>query len=460
MSNSNSAASKTTWVGLDVHRDSITSAVLAPDRETPVVDRWFHDEPSVRRFVSGLGPPARVRLCYEAGPTGYDLARLLGGSGGHRSHRSLADPGRTGRQDQDRRPRRPAPRPPLSGRRADRGAHPDAWGRGDPRPGAHTGRTWSSTAHAAGTGCPSSCSAMVRSIEAVWHWTLAHEAWLRHVHFEDAALMSTYSHYRAIVAGLDAHLAAVESDLKSYLERGPFAEAVSRLSAYRGVTELGALTLSAEVCDWRRFPRATSLMGFCGLVPTEYSSGERNSAGRITKAGNIHLRTQLVEAAWSYQHRPAVGATIKKRQERAGHDTVTRAWAAQLHLCAKFRRLAERKSSRNVVVTAIARELAGSSGPRWRREVTRTTSSPTPRRGDEREFHHAPGHRRGREDPRSSYATRSAPGSASSEGHHPAHRRPAVRTRVHQSGGPPTHLVPAHGRVLIRPPPTSRGAEA
>jgi len=190
-------------------------------------------------------------------------------------------------------------------------------------------------------------------------WTLTHEAWLRQLHFDDAALASTYSHYRAIVAGLDAHLAAVESDLKSYLERGPFTEAVSRLSAYRGISELGALSLSAEVCDWRRFPRATSLMGFCGLVPSEYSSGERKVRGRITKSGNLHLRTQLVESAWAYQHRPAVGATIKKRQERCGEDTITRAWAAQLHLCAKFRRLAERKSSRNVVVTAIARELTG-----------------------------------------------------------------------------------------------------
>jgi hypothetical protein len=75
VSNANSASSKTTWVGLDVHRDSITSAVLSPDKEVPLVDRWFHDEPSVRRFVSGLGNPTRVRLCYEAGPTGYDLAR-------------------------------------------------------------------------------------------------------------------------------------------------------------------------------------------------------------------------------------------------------------------------------------------------------------------------------------------------------------------------------------------------
>jgi transposase len=121
-------------------------------------------------------------------------------------------------------------------------------------------------------------------------------------HFDDPALAQTYAHYRAIVADLDAYLRAVEFDLKCYLERGPFADPVARLSAYRGVTELGALALSAEVCDWRRFPRATSLMGFCGLVPSEYSSGERTRRGGITKAGNTHLRAQLVESAWSYQH--------------------------------------------------------------------------------------------------------------------------------------------------------------
>ena len=100
-------------------------------------------------------------------------------------------------------------------------------------------------------------------------------------------------------------------------------------------------------------------MGFCGLVPSEYSSGESVRRGRITKAGNTHLRSQLVESAWTYQHRPHVGPVIKKRQERCTHATVTRAWAAQLHLCSKFRRLAERKSSKKIVVTAIARELTG-----------------------------------------------------------------------------------------------------
>jgi len=359
VSSANSAASKTTWVGLDVHRDSITSAVLSPKSETPVVDRWFHDEPSVRRFISGLGSPRAVRLCYEAGPTGYELARLLGRLG---VAAEVIAPSLI--------PVTPGARVKTDARDARRLVH--LYRAGEltavhiPTPGEEAIRDLArsrSDLVIDRTRSRHRLSKFLLRHNEIYRggvqWTQAHETWLSQLRFDDAALSRTYAHYRAIVAGLDAHLAAVESDLKVYVDKGPFAEAVGRLCAYRGITELGALTLSAEVCDWRRFARATSLMGFCGLVPSEYSSGERTQRGRITKSGNIHLRSQLVESAWAYQHRPAVGTTIKKRQERCSHETVTRAWAAQLHLCGKFRRLAERKSSRNIVVTAIARELVG-----------------------------------------------------------------------------------------------------
>jgi transposase len=95
------------------------------------------------------------------------------------------------------------------------------------------------------------------------------------------------------------------------------------------------------------------------LIPSEYSSGGHRAQGHITKAGNTNLRVQLVESAWSYQHRPYVGDKMARRQRRCSSETITRAWAAQQHLCTKFRRLAERKSSKNIVATAIARELSG-----------------------------------------------------------------------------------------------------
>jgi transposase len=110
-------------------------------------------------------------------------------------------------------------------------------------------------------------------------WTHKHEAWLAAQAFDEPALKVTFGHYRATVLARDAALAAVEADLLCWQDHELFADAVHRLGAYRGVTHMGALTLHAEVCDWRRFGRAASLMGFVGLVPSEYSSGSSTHRG-------------------------------------------------------------------------------------------------------------------------------------------------------------------------------------
>ncbi|MCK6212775.1 transposase, partial [Georgenia sp. EYE_87] len=191
------------------------------------------------------------------------------------------------------------------------------------------------------------------------NWTYKHRDWIAAQHFDDLAAQTTLRHYMATLDAREAAVTAIEKDLTTWFDRAPFADAVARLGAYRGITSMGALTLAAEVCDWRRFPTAGAFMAFCGLVPSEHSSGERTRRGHITHAGNIHLRTQLVEAAWTYQHHPATGATLRRRQQGLDPDVVARAWKAQLRLARRFRRLDARKSSRNVVVTAIARELAG-----------------------------------------------------------------------------------------------------
>ena len=308
-------------------------------RQTPSVDRWFHDEPSVRRFVSGLGTPARVRLCYEAGPTGYDLARLLGRLGV--ATQVIA----------------PSLIPVVPGAKVKTDAR-------DARRLVHLYRAGELTAVHLPTPTEEAIRDLARTradlvidrtrsrhrlskfllrhgqvYRGGVQWTMGHEAWIRQLHFDDAALTQTLSHYRAVVAGLDAHLAAVESDLKGYLDQGPFAAAVARLCAYRGVTELGALTLSAEVGDWRRFPRATSLMGFCGLVPSEYSSGERTSVAGSPKPATSTCVASLSRppgpisiARPSADHQEAPGA----RSPRDRRSSL----AAQLHLCGKFRRLA------------------------------------------------------------------------------------------------------------------------
>jgi transposase len=98
-------------------------------------------------------------------------------------------------------------------------------------------------------------------------WTHAHERWLVAQRFDEPALAATSTHHRAVLAARDAQLETIQADLAGWQDRPPFAEQVARLAAYRGITRLGAVTLAAEVGDWRRFAQASQFMGFCGLVP-------------------------------------------------------------------------------------------------------------------------------------------------------------------------------------------------
>jgi transposase len=161
-----------------------------------------------------------------------------------------------------------------------------------------------------------------------------------------------------VAASRDAQVAAIEADLAEATVQPPFADAVARLAAYR-VGQLGALSLAAEVGDWRRFAHAGGFMAFTGLVPSERSSGDSVWRGHITRTGSKHLRFQLVESAWSYHHRPLIAGALRERQHHVGADTLARSWAAQLRLCRRFRQLERRKHITGVAVVSVARELAG-----------------------------------------------------------------------------------------------------
>jgi hypothetical protein len=133
---------------------------------------------------------------------------------------------------------------------------------------------------------------------------------------EQPATAQTFGHYLAVVQVRNTQLDAVEADLAGWCDRAPFDWQVARLAAYRDSTRLGALTLAAEVCDWRRFATANAFMGFCGLVPSELLQRPDRPRGRLTKAGNAHLRAQLAWVGLALKHRPAVGVRIARRQPR------------------------------------------------------------------------------------------------------------------------------------------------
>jgi len=183
-------------------------------------------------------------------------------------------------------------------------------------------------------------------------WSKAHDAWLRAQRWPLPALDQTHAAYLRTVDEAVARLRTVEDDLRGLLTLEPLRPRVERLRCFRGIDDLTALTIAAELGDARRFASAPRIMAFVGLVPSEHSSGTRQARGSITKTGNAHVRRVLVEAAWHYRHRPFVGAALRRRQREAPAHVVAQAWSAQ-------HRLRGRGKPNQHVITAVARELTG-----------------------------------------------------------------------------------------------------
>jgi len=351
------------YVGMDTSKNAIMTAVLWPGDEVPATERIVNDEPPVRRLLERLagmaGGREQLRCCYEAGPGGYDLYRLLASMGIACDvvAPSLIPKGAGDRVKTDKRDARRMARLHRAGEltavrvpsRDEEAVRDLARARAallEDRKTAQQrltavlmrhGRTWRGPSY----------------------WTKAHRDWIAAQKFAEPALATAVSFYRAALDTREAELAAIEAQLLPWASREPLAEPAARLMCYRGIAELTALTLAAEVIDWRRFPAARAFMGFTGLCPAEYSSGDKTSRGHITKAGPQAVRTALTEAAWSYRHAPAIGAGLRRRQQGASPDTLARSWKAQRRLHARYMHLVTHGKTPPEAVTAAARELAG-----------------------------------------------------------------------------------------------------
>jgi transposase len=134
---------------------------------------------------------------------------------------------------------------------------------------------------------------------------------------------------------------------------------IEALMALRGVSLLAATTVVAEIGDLKRFAKASQLMAYLGLVPSEYSSGGSTRRGGITKTGNSHVRRVLVEAAWAYRHAARKTAVLQRRAERTPQVIQDIAWSAQKRLCQRYRTLEGKGKLKVQVCTAVARELTG-----------------------------------------------------------------------------------------------------
>jgi len=191
-------------------------------------------------------------------------------------------------------------------------------------------------------------------------WTADHRAWLERQSFAEPPLQARAAHLPGGAGCPRGRTGGAGTQLRDCWAGVEWlAPAVRRLGCYRGIAELTGLTLAAEVTDFRRFGSARAFMGFTGLAPSEYSSGARTHRAGITKAGPQLVRSTLIEAAWAYRHRPAIGATLRHRQQGACPETLARSWKAQQRLHATYTKMTRRGKIPTVAVTAVARELAG-----------------------------------------------------------------------------------------------------
>lgn len=356
--------SKVRFVGLDVHAETITVAVAEPNGEVRSLGMIPNRAESVRRLLRKLEPAEQLRFCYEAGPTGYALYWQLAALG---AKCEVVAPSLV--------PSKPGDRVKTDRRDALKLAR--CYRAGDLTP------VWvPDAAHEA-------LRDLVRAREAAkgdllrarhrlgkfllrhgWQrpenlksaWTNAHLEWIKtKVHFDQPAQEIALSDYVHQVEHLAARIERLEQAVLETARSAPpqMRGVIEALQALRGIAQVTAVTIVAELGQVSRFAKATQLMGYSGLVPSEDSSGERKRRGAITKTGNAHLRRVIVEAAWAYQFRPRLGRDLLKRQVGLSEEVKEIAWKAQHRLHARYRKLLAQGKNKPQIVTAMGRELLG-----------------------------------------------------------------------------------------------------
>ena len=345
-----------TSIGLDVHARSVVACGLDGDTGEVFQRRLCPDHREVLDWISGL--PGPVAVTYEAGPTGFGLARALIGAG---IDCVVAAPSKLQRPSGDRV-------------------------KTDARDAAHLARLLHLGQVVAVTipsvtregardlvrareDCRGDLMSMRHRISKLLlrqgivysggqAWTGKHELWLRGQRFDTPGVQLAFdTAFDAMVAGvhrrdrLDEAIAAMAADCE-------FTPVVRRLSCLRGVSTLTAFGLAVEIGDWHRLT-GRSIGAYLGLVPCEYSSGASRVQGGVTKTGNGHARRLLVEAAWHHRAPYRPGRDLRQRWTAAPQAAQGRGHSANHRLHTRWVGFDQRKKRSVVANAAIARELAG-----------------------------------------------------------------------------------------------------
>jgi transposase len=349
------------YVGLDVHKETIAVSVAdANDGEVRYYGEIANTPDALSKLVRQLKKgDARLSLCYEAGPCGYGIYRQLREMG------------------LDCVVVAPSLIPKKAGDRV-------KTDRRDSLALARLHRAGELTAVWVPDGEQEALRDLTRAREDMKHlqrqakqrllafllrhgkryagkskWTQAHRRWMEGVKFDQATQQIVFQEYIDTVGALTKRLEALDEHLRSAASESVFWPVIEALMALRGVNLLTATIIVAEIGDLKRFASAPQLMAYLGVVPSEHSSGPKQTRGGITKTGNGHVRRVLVEAAWTYRHPARKTAVVQRRAERTSDVVQEIAWKAQKRLCSRYRLLEARGKLKVQACTAIARELAG-----------------------------------------------------------------------------------------------------
>jgi len=351
------------FIGLDVHAETIAVAVAEPDgavRSLGVIPNRLE---SIQKLVKRLGPTTQRRVCYEAGPTGYVVYWQLTALGVQCSVVApTLVPVKAG--DRVKTDRRDALKLARSYRAGDLtpvwvpdAAHEALRDLVRAREAAKKDQL--RARHRLGKFLLRHGRRPCRPVKA---WTPAYLTWVNTaVRFEHPAQEATLLDYVHEVEHAARRIERLEHAIDEAIKTAPvrMRAVIAALQALRGIAQVSAVTIVAEVGELSRFTTPRQLMGYSGAVASEDSSGGRIRRGAITKTGNAHLRRIIIEAAWAYQHRPSVGAALRKRHAPLDAAVIAMAWKAQHRLHARYRSLTARGKSKQSAMTAVGRELLG-----------------------------------------------------------------------------------------------------